>query len=142
MVHTGALSRVSFGWQWWASVVQFLQRSSIVEAEKNAREVMQVHTYICTAARPALRAPAAGGVRAFGRAFSRGGGCSRRTLSLRPRPTAEEMSSARQLVLESGLATCFHRPVQMQSWLVFGTFSTLAVERELRPLRWKGRTLA
>ncbi|CAM9203543.1 unnamed protein product [Ectocarpus sp. 12 AP-2014] len=26
---------------WWASVVQFLQQSSIVEAEKNAREVMQ-----------------------------------------------------------------------------------------------------
>lgn len=28
--------------QWWASVVQFLQQSSIVDAEKNAREVMQV----------------------------------------------------------------------------------------------------
>ncbi|CAN0144643.1 unnamed protein product [Scytosiphon promiscuus] len=27
--------------EWWASVVQFLQQSSIVEAEKNAREVMQ-----------------------------------------------------------------------------------------------------
>eukprot|EP00903_Cladosiphon_okamuranus_P015539 g14345.t1 len=27
--------------EWWASVVQFLQRSPIVEAEKNAREVMQ-----------------------------------------------------------------------------------------------------
>lgn len=35
-------SRTLSGWQWWASVVQFLQRSSIVEAEKNAREVMQV----------------------------------------------------------------------------------------------------
>ena len=55
MVHTGALSRVSFGWQWWASVVQFLQRSSIVEAEKNAREVMQVCTYIQQPGRHSVR---------------------------------------------------------------------------------------
>lgn len=28
--------------QWWSSVVEFLQHSSIVDAEKSAREVMQV----------------------------------------------------------------------------------------------------
>lgn len=28
--------------QWWASVVQFLQQSSIVDAERNSREAMQV----------------------------------------------------------------------------------------------------
>lgn len=33
--------------QWWASVVNFLQHSSIVDAEKNAREVMQVNELSC-----------------------------------------------------------------------------------------------
>ena len=28
--------------QWWSSVVQFLQQSSIVDAERNSREAMQV----------------------------------------------------------------------------------------------------